>query len=1289
MTPFGTVAALGHGQAAMRGRSALRGLLYSSILSGGLLLVNGAPAYAVPCSTAVNAANSTQCIGGATADTLDYEPITDGNAGYAGGDFTLQLQSHDVDTTVSGGNGIEFGGVQTGVGNDGTILLNGNSNIGAGLNGIVSTATGATTTIEVNDTSSVSGDAGAGINATSTGGNITVTTQVNTMVTGALGAGIIANATAAGNVVVNAQGGVDGAVGAGIEALAAQGTVGVTTGTKEINGGLSGIRANADNNSVTVTTGTGLVIATGGTGIDATGDSVTVSTGGIVTGTGGAGINAVADNGATSVTTAASVLVSGTNGAGINATATGAVTVQAGGGVTGAGTNGAGINAASSGGGVVGVTTAAGFVVTGSNGDGITASTTGAGTVTVNANSRVIGTGAGNDGIEADGVDGAVIVNTFGGGISGGQDGIDAFASNSSVTVTTGTGLVQGSAGQGILASGNTASVTANGDVTGSANGINALGDSGNVDVKSVAAATITGTAGDGINANATGATGNTDVEALGVVTGGANGIWARSNAGTVEVTTGTATVEGTAAIGIFAQAAGNATVDAKGSVTGGTHGISATAINGDAKVTTASSFTVKGSGGDGINAEASMTGNVTVSASSIVSGATNGINANATSGTVFVESGPGPVTGSAGSGIDATASSTVTVDVSGEVSGSVHGINAASSAAGNVEVETFGSLIGPPDLIKGNGGAGINASTTGAGLVTITNTKQVQGTVAGIIAASGGGAIQINNDRNITNATLNEADLAIRTSGGPTTIDNSGTGILNGRVETGALADTLNNNNLWATQGDNDFGGGTDIVNNNLTLFAADDLGVAETTRFLNLETFNNDGTIDLQDQTAGDGSNVSDRLETSGNFFPAGGGSLDIDAFLGGAGSVADVLVVGGSISGTTQIFVTDTNAGGGGFDPAGILVVDVSDGGTADATNVTLAGGPIDKGLFSYDLLFDDPTNNYFLVGLPDQEVFETTAAVASAQEIFRETADAWSTRQENLRDLLSAKRTITSVADPGTSVGDAPMGSLWVSALGSWMERDDDASFALLNANLDFDLSYKQDIYGVVGGADFRASMGTHTSLLFGVMAGYVDSKLDFDDSDTSIDTNGATVGGYAALMSNGFFATVLVKADLLDMEYAAAGDSDNANVTSYGARGDLGFRFGDTGLFVEPMLSMDAFSTEIDEFEITGTEIDAGTNESFRGGAGLRGGFGGEDVRASATARVWNVFSTDNEVDIPGLTISDDDLEGIYGDVSAQIDVSLNSNATIYLKGGVLFSDDVTKPNASGGFALYW
>ena len=110
-----------------------------------------------------------------------------------------------------------------------------------------------------------------------------------------------------------------------------------------------------------------------------------------------------------------------------------------------------------------------------------------------------------------------------------------------------------------------------------------------------------------------------------------------------------------------------------------------------------------------------------------------------------------------------------------------------------------------------------------------------------------------------------------------------------------------------------------------------------------------------------------------------------------------------------------------------------------------------------------------------------------------------------------------------------VSDAPVASLWASALGSWTDRDDSASFSVLNQSFEFDMSYSQDIYGFVGGADFQTAVGDNTSLLFGVMGGYVDSQLDYDESSTSIDTNGGTVGAYAALLSNGFFATVLVKA----------------------------------------------------------------------------------------------------------------------------------------------------------------
>lgn len=1411
-------------------RSMTRGLFYSSILTSCLVLVNGATVnktYAAACVGGIDGANGTVCFVGATNDTLTY--VGSNGFPYANGNFSLTLQNHDVNGTS---DGITFNGV---TGGDGFINLTGDSDVdGNAGNGITSSAVNSNTEIIIEDSSSVTGSAG-GIVATSggvAGGNIRITTEAGTPVVGELGNGITANANTLGNVVIDAQGAVTGISGSGIVATAAGGTVDVTTGAAAVTG-TAGDGINVTGATGATVNSNGTVTGTGGNGINAVATgigNVNVTTNGaagtLVSGTGGDGINADAQgtgnvivqantavtgsangidanaaNGTVSVTSAAGMAVTGTGGAGIDATASGNVTVNAGGNVSGAGTGGAGINAVSSIGGVVDVTTAAGMTVTGNNGDGITAATNGAGTVTVNANSAVTGIGAGNDGIEADSVNGAIIVNTFAGAITGAQDGIDAVATNSTVNVTTGTGAILGNAGNGINAEGATgATVDANGNVTGTGGiGINAVAQNGNVQVTTETGTTVQGTGGDGIFANAavtgntvvtansavTGSangidanaaggtvnvttdaaavlgqaghgiralasgavtvgtggnvtgtngngisagsqngnvnvttagaagtlvsgtgggdgiyaealvTGNVEVDAQTNVQGGANGINVNATAGTVEVTTGTGfTAVGLAGDGIQATASGNVTVGTGGTVTGtGGTGIHAVAQNGNVNVTTngAAGTLVSGTTGDGINASAAVTGNVDVEANTNVTGSVIGIDANATSGTVDVTSAAGmTVTGNAGNGVDATASGAVTVAMGGTVTGTGGtGINAVSSAAGNVAVTTAGSSY----QTAGTAGDGINASTTGAGTIAITNNSTTFGSDAGIEATSGTGAISITNNFVVRHSSNNTLGLAIRTTGGPTIIDNNAT--ILGRVITGASGDELINDEIWYAGDTSDFGGGADVVNNNDSLFAASTTGSAETTVFANLENLNNNanGSISLQDQDPLDGSNFSDRLETSGNY-NGNGGDLEIDAFLGGAGSFADVLAVGGNITGVTDVVVQDTNAGPGGFNPNGILVVDGVAGNTA-AGDFVLANGPIDKGLFFYDLLFNAANGDHLLVGLPDREVFETLAAVSSSQEIWRESADAWSTRQENLRDVLATRQVVTGVADPAVVEDNQPMGSLWASALGSWAERDDDASFSILNGNFEFDTSYSQDVYGVVGGADFRAGMGGDTSMLFGVMGGYVDSKLSFDEGSTSIDTSGGTVGAYAALMSGGFFATVLVKADLLNMDYTAGSlaedDNDDANVTTWGARGDMGYRFGDS-LFLEPMLSVDALSTKIDEFSIGGVDIDAGTNESFRGGAGLRGGYGGDTVRASATARVWNVFSTDNEVDILAdvpLGISDDGMEGVYGDVSGQIDVNLSTNATVYLKGGILFSDDVTKPNASGGFAFYW
>ena len=62
--------------------------------------------------------------------------------------------------------------------------------------------------------------------------------------------------------------------------------------------------------------------------------------------------------------------------------------------------------------------------------------------------------------------------------------------------------------------------------------------------------------------------------------------------------------------------------------------------------------------------------------------------------------------------------------------------------------------------------------------------------------------------------------------------------------------------------------------------------------------------------------------------------------DAFLGGAGSLADVLVINGTVTGVTSIVVNDTNPGTGEENQAGILVVDVGTASAVDASNFVLA-------------------------------------------------------------------------------------------------------------------------------------------------------------------------------------------------------------------------------------------------------------------------------------------------------------------------------------------------------------
>src|SRR5437588_9390029 len=99
---------------------------------------------------------------------------------------------------------------------------------------------------------------------------------------------------------------------------------------------------------------------------------------------------------------------------------------------------------------------------------------------------------------------------------------------------------------------------------------------------------------------------------------------------------------------------------------------------------------------------------------------------------------------------------------------------------------------------------------------------------------------------------------------------------------------------------------------------------------------------------------------------------------------------------------------------------------------------------------------------------------------------------------------------------------------------------------------------------------------------GLMAGYVGSKVGFDDSLTSTTFSGGNVGAYATLLHGGFFADFLAKADVLDMKFNNnIFGAQSVGVVTYGARLDTGYRFNwHTAWFAEPLATIEYVKSDL-------------------------------------------------------------------------------------------------------------
>ena len=258
---------------------------------------------------------------------------------------------------------------------------------------------------------------------------------------------------------------------------------------------------------------------------------------------------------------------------------------------------------------------------------------------------------------------------------------------------------------------------------------------------------------------------------------------------------------------------------------------------------------------------------------------------------------------------------------MAGKVTGNnYYGIKGYNSAAGaSLTVITVGHVR----IVTGDA-YGIRADNLGSGPLSITADGDVAGGTAGIFAFSSGTPISITVGGTVQNASGEAFHLAIQATGAATALSNDG--VTTGRMILSAFDDDVTNTNTWNTAGDSDFGAGFDELLNEGRIDASG-WRTWRTPRGADLELLRKRWQQHRSSGGSGQRQPTSrTALIVSGNY-EGEGGTLAVDAFLGGAGSVADVLTIEGNSSGTTFVAVNDTNPGFGTFNPDGILVVDTS--------------------------------------------------------------------------------------------------------------------------------------------------------------------------------------------------------------------------------------------------------------------------------------------------------------------------------------------------------------------------
>ena len=1114
-----------------------------------------------------------------------------------------------------------------------------------------------------------------------------------------------------------------GTPGNGISATTGSGSITVTANAINVAG--EGVTANSGSGSIIINTTAAGLIQAQGDAIRATSGSggITVNVHGNLTGdtnadgvgaglmltTAGGPITVTTDAGTTIQSLASPADIDATSGSG-NISITSHSTLSS--------PLGSAIVASTGGSGSIAVTST-GPIAAGLNAINATTSITGTGAINVN-NSGVLGTSAthiGVDGIFAEILNpastAAVRVIDSASIFANGAYGIAAInLGGGAATVTTGNGtaanpLTIDPASYAVY------DTSATGPATASVGNYNTYTVGAAGTAGSAAVFAQSGAAADVLAVpSVTVATGSNDV--LTVTGNDSRGISAVNNnglagTGSVLVTTGASqaiTVSGSRDIGILAlsQGLGNVTVttgsgtivvNEAGLVGNGLSprqaGIDAESHGGNVIVTNGSNVTVTGSLTDpstGIFTSNAGTGTINITNNGgVTSNTGNGISAQAGTGAITITSNGNVLSPTLATSTSAAISATtgvapITVTV-GTGAGVTGGFGVLVSGASTVHVTNGGTITGA------NATVGDAIDIVAAGATTVVN--QSTGTLTSVGATALSAAVWINsagplaltNAGTITTSQAGYNGYAITLLGtGASTVTNSATGVINGRLSAANGAVTFNNAGTWNTNGTSAFGLGTNVLNNSGTL-AAGLYGTAavpaaslSTTSFTGLGALNNSGTITLVNGLAGD------TLTTSGAYAGSGAAALAIDV-LAAPVPVTDSLIVGGAATGSTA--VTIVPIGNPGL-VNGAVVAHASTVGSS-ATAFSVAPGSVNEGFIHYGIVYNGTTGAYQLFGTPNSAAYETAMIGEVANNLWYKTSDAWSDHMTELRDAHGA--------------GDQTESGLhsWGVFNGGEVDRDANRTFSVFGVSSTYNIGYNQNYVGGEAGLDGTMAM-SGGAMVYGVSAGYIDSHAGFGGTGDELDAHSYNIGVYAGWQMAGLFINGLVKYDSgqTDMRGYYAGYRDSENFDQWGGTLELGYRFGmGSAWYLEPVGSISYVKGDTHDFSAGGASFRFSNDDSSRGKLGLRTGTSmdlgwGSKIAPYAHVEAIDEFKGNGNVvftDAGQSVTFNNNAPKTYGEAGVGVDLIAHNGFTAFFEGHGDFGDDIHGYGSRIGIRWKW